>query len=537
MAGRRQGQDAGRLQGGVPAVCRKRLERPDQESRARRPGPAAARGHRGRGNVARRQHGVRAVSAADPGCDRGARALRLRRAEGDVPAEDGLGRVDRHDEPDRAAGGLRSRGGAHARACRRPTAAYKLYGQKIFITYGEHDYTDNIIHLVLARTPTAPEGVKGISLFLVPKVPGQRRRQPGCAQRRALRVDRAQARHSREPDRGAGVRRPRRRGRLSGRRGESRPRVHVHHDESRALLGRASKAWASPSAPYQRALAYARDRVQGRAPGLDKTTPTATIIQHPDVRRMLLTMKAQTEAMRAVAYVTGAAIDNARRHPDAERAQAASGVRRSDDSDRQGLEHRTAQEVTYLGVQVHGGMGFIEETGAAQHYRDARITTIYEGTTAIQANDLIGRKTARDGGAVARAVIAEMDRVAARLSAAADEELEAHRRRAGRGGASRSERRSTGSFLPTAGRRAPRTRPRCPICGCGDWLRAAGSWRAARWRRAHVGCEARATPTSIAARSPPRASTPSACCRRLSRSSRAITRGSEAVLALADEQF
>jgi len=174
---------------------------------------------------------------------------------------------------------------------------------------------------------------------------------------------------------------------------------------------------------YQRALDYARDRVQGRAPGLDKTVPTATILQHPDVRRMLLTMKAQTEAIRALAYVTGAAIDNAHRHPDTEARKRHQAFVELMIPIVKGWSTETAQEVTYLGVQVHGGMGFIEETGAAQHYRDARITTIYEGTTAIQANDLIGRKTARDGGAVARSVIGEISSLATALSGGTDAAL------------------------------------------------------------------------------------------------------------------
>ena len=152
------------------------------------------------------------------------------------------------------------------RAVPQGDGTYKLFGQKIFITYGEHDYTENIIHLVLARTPDAPEGVKGISLFVVPKflvnADGSARR----AQRRALRVARAQARHPREPDRGDGLRRPRRRGRLPRRRGEPRPRVHVHHDEPRALLGRLEGVGIAERA-YQRAVAYARERVQGRPVG------------------------------------------------------------------------------------------------------------------------------------------------------------------------------------------------------------------------------------------------------------------------------
>ena len=165
--------------------------------------------------------------------------------------------------------------------------------------------------------------------------------------------------------------------------------------------------------------------MQGRAPGVDKTVATATILQHPDVRRMLLTMKALTEAMRGVAYVTGAAIDNALHHPDLAARKRHQGFVDFMIPIVKGCSTEVAQQVTYLALQVHGGMGFIEETGAAQYYRDARITTIYEGTTGIQANDLIGRKTARDGGAAARAVLAEITKVAAQLSASTGAELKA----------------------------------------------------------------------------------------------------------------
>jgi len=167
---------------------------------------------------------------------------------------------------------------------------------------------------------------------------------------------------------------------------------------------------------YQRAVAFARERVQGRPAGAEKAGKAGPIIDHPDIRRMLMTMRAYTEAMRAVGYVTAAAIDNAQHAPDAAmRAQHQAFVDLMIPIVK-GWCTETAQEVTYLGVQVHGGMGFIEETGAAQHYRDARIITIYEGTTGIQANDLLGRKTARDGGATARLVAAQADKVAAHLA-------------------------------------------------------------------------------------------------------------------------
>jgi hypothetical protein len=176
---------------------------------------------------------------------------------------------------------------------------------------------------------------------------------------------------------------------------------------------------------YQRAVAFAKDRVQGKAVGLEKVSRTGPIIEHPDVRRMLMTMRGYTEAIRAVAYVTAAALDNAHAHPDADARKRHQAFVDFMIPIVKGWSTEIAQEVTSLGVQVHGGMGFIEETGAAQHYRDARIITIYEGTTGIQANDLVGRKTVRDAGAVARAIAADIDKVAAKLASHADPMLNA----------------------------------------------------------------------------------------------------------------
>jgi hypothetical protein len=176
---------------------------------------------------------------------------------------------------------------------------------------------------------------------------------------------------------------------------------------------------------YQRAVGYARERVQGRPAGIERQAKTATIIEHPDIRRMLMTMRAYTEAMRALGYVTAGAMDNARHaRESAERAQHQAFVDVMIPIVK-GWCTETAQEVTYLGVQVHGGMGFIEETGAAQYYRDARIITIYEGTTGIQANDLVGRKTVRDAGATAHRVAAQIDKVAAQLASHGDPALNA----------------------------------------------------------------------------------------------------------------
>ena len=299
---------------------------------------------------------------------------------------------------------------------------YKLYGSKIFITYGEQDYTENIIHLVLARTPDAPEGVKGISLFVVPKVNvnadgslGTRNDVVCASLEHKLGIHASPTAVLAYGDHGGADG-------LPGRRGESRPRVHVHHDEPRALLrrarGRRDLGACLPAGGRLRARARAGQAGRRGAKG-------APIIEHPDIRRMLMTMRANVEAMRAVAYVVAAAHDHAHRHPDADARKQHQAFVDFMIPIVKGWCTETAQQVASLGVQVHGGMGFIEETGAAQHYRDARITTIYEGTTGIQANDLIGRKTARDGGAAARAIAAEIEKVAAELAGHPDPDLDA----------------------------------------------------------------------------------------------------------------
>jgi alkylation response protein AidB-like acyl-CoA dehydrogenase len=308
------------------------------------------------------------------------------------------------------------------RAVPQPDGTYKLFGQKIFITYGEHDYTENIIHLVLARTPTAPEGVKGISLFVVPKFLvnadgsiGARNDVHCVSLEHKLGIHASPTAVLAYGDSGGAV------GYLIGEENRGLEYMFIMMNQARFSVGMEGVGLSERA--YQRAVAFARERVQGKPVGFDKGQPGGAIIEHPDIRRMLMTMRAYTEAMRAVAYVTAAAIDNAQHQADA-------GARKRHQAFVdlmipivKGWSTEIAQEVTYLGVQVHGGMGFIEETGAAQHYRDARIITIYEGTTGIQANDLIGRKTARDGGATARAVAADIDRVAAHLAAHADSGL------------------------------------------------------------------------------------------------------------------
>jgi alkylation response protein AidB-like acyl-CoA dehydrogenase len=315
-----------------------------------------------------------------------------------------------------------------SRAVPQGDGSYKVFGQKIFITFGEHDYTENIVHLVLARTPDAPEGVKGISLFVVPKFLvnddgslGTRNDVHCVSLEHKLGIHASPTAVLAFGDKGGAV------GYLVGEENRGLEYMFIMMNLARFSVGMEGVGISERA--YQRAVAYARDRVQGKAVGTAKGVKAGPIIEHPDIRRMLMTMRAYTEAMRAVAYVTASAMDHARCVPD-----PAARKRHQAFVDLmipivKGWSTEIAQEVTSLGVQVHGGMGFIEETGAAQHFRDARITTIYEGTTGIQANDLLGRKTARDGGATARAVASDIARVAAELAAHADANLAAIGRR------------------------------------------------------------------------------------------------------------
>jgi acyl-CoA dehydrogenase len=310
------------------------------------------------------------------------------------------------------------------RAVPQGDGTYKLYGQKIFITYGEHDFTDNIVHLVLARTPGAPDGVKGISLFLVPKFLvdadgslGARNDVHCVSLEHKLGIHASPTAVMAYGDHGGAI------GYLVGDENRGLESMFIMMNQARFSVGMEGVGLSERA--YQRAVDYARERVQGRPAGIERQAKSATIIEHPDIRRMLMTMRAYTEAMRALGYVTAAAMDNARHaRESAERAQHQAFVDLMIPIVK-GWCTETAQEVTYLGVQVHGGMGFIEETGAAQYYRDARIITIYEGTTGIQANDLVGRKTVRDAGATAHRVAAQIDKVAAHLASYGDPALNA----------------------------------------------------------------------------------------------------------------
>jgi alkylation response protein AidB-like acyl-CoA dehydrogenase len=286
--------------------------------------------------------------------------------------------------------------------------SYKLYGNKIFITYGEHDYTENIVHLVLARTPDAPPGTKGISLFVVPKFLVDENGALGVRNDvRCVSLEHKLGIHASPTavlafgDNGGAV------GYVVGE--ENRGLEYMFVMMNLARFGVGIQGVGIGERAYQSARDYARERVQGRVVGTNDAP--MGIIGHPDVRRMLMSMRACTEAARSLSYVTAAALDHAHRHPDAETRRRKLAFAELMIPIVKGWSTEVAQHIAYMGVQVHGGMGFIEETGAAQYARDARITTIYEGTTGIQANDLIGRKIVRDAGAALGAAVADMREV------------------------------------------------------------------------------------------------------------------------------
>ncbi len=283
---------------------------------------------------------------------------------------------------------------------------YKVFGTKIYITYGEHDMADNIVHLVLARVSGAPEGVKGISLFVVPKFLvnpdgslGTRNDVHCVSIEHKMGIKASPTAVLQYGDHGGAV------GFLVGQENRGLEYMFIMMNAARYAVGVQGISVADRS--YQKATQYARDRVQSR-PVDGSIKAAAPIIHHPDVRRMLMTMRAYTEGCRAMASVAAAAYDAAHHHPDADTRRQNQAVYEYMVPLVKGFSTEMSLEVTSLGVQVHGGMGFIEETGAAQYYRDAKILTIYEGTTAIQANDLVGRKTVRDGGQTPKALAAQM---------------------------------------------------------------------------------------------------------------------------------
>ena len=292
------------------------------------------------------------------------------------------------------------------RAEPQPDGTFKLFGTKIFITYGEHDMASNIAHLVLARVAGAPEGVKGISLFIVPKFMvnadgslGARNDAHCVSIEHKLGIKASPTAVLLFGDHGGAV------GQLIGEENRGLEYMFIMMNAARYAVGMQGIAVAERA--YQKAAAFAKERIQSRP--VDGSLPgSGPIIHHPDVRRMLMTMRATTEGCRAMAITAAAAFDASHHHPDAE-------VRKQNQAFYEymvplvkGYSTEMSVEVASLGVQVHGGMGFIEETGAAQYLRDSRILPIYEGTTAIQANDLVGRKTARDGGRTPKAIAAQI---------------------------------------------------------------------------------------------------------------------------------
>lgn len=307
-----------------------------------------------------------------------------------------------------------------SKAVKQDDGTYRISGQKIYITYGEHDMTENIVHLVLARTPDAPEGVKGISLFVVPKfmvnADGSlgKRNDVYCASIEEKLGIKASPTAVLVYGDDKGEVGPGAIGYLVGEENRGLEYMFIMMNAARYDVG--VQGIAVSERAYQHAVAYAKDRVQSR-PVDGSAKESVAIIHHPDVKRMLMTMRALVEGERAMAMVGAAAYDTAHHHPDAAVAKQAQALYEFLVPLIKGFSTENSVEVTSLGVQVHGGMGFIEETGAAQYYRDSRILPIYEGTTAIQANDLVGRKTSRDGGATAKAVAAQIAETEAQLNA------------------------------------------------------------------------------------------------------------------------
>ncbi len=300
---------------------------------------------------------------------------------------------------------------------------YKLFGQKIYITYGEHDYAENIVHLVLARTPDAPAGVKGISLFIVPKFLSNAdgtlgaRNDVQCASlEHKLGIHSSPTATLNYGEAGGAI------GYLIGEENRGLEYMFIMMNLARFSIGVQGIGVADRA--YQHALAYAKERTQSKDLAVKDPTPV-TIIHHPDVRRLLMTSKAQIEAMRALALVLASAMDHAHANPDAAvRAEREAFVELMTPVVK-GWSTENSVEITSNALQVFGGMGFVEETGAAQYYRDARITTIYEGTTAIQANALVGRALLRDKTGTVASIIASMHTTAEHLAVSNDGNVKA----------------------------------------------------------------------------------------------------------------
>ena len=311
------------------------------------------------------------------------------------------------------------------RAEPQPDGTYRIFGTKIYITWGEHDLAENIVHLVLARVQGAPEGVKGISLFVVPKFVVDAQGKPAARNdvqcvsiEHKMGIKASPTAVLQFGDGLAGSLAdsagPGAQGFLVGQ--ENRGLEYMFIMMNAARYGVGVQGIAVAERAYQKAAQFARDRVQSR-PVDGSMNASAPIIHHPDVRRMLMTMRAYVQGCRALASVAAAAFDVAHHHPDALARKEHQTFYEFMVPLVKGFSTEMSLEVTSMAIQVHGGMGFIEETGVAQYYRDAKILTIYEGTTAIQANDLVGRKTARDGGQAAKAIAAQVAATVADLQA------------------------------------------------------------------------------------------------------------------------
>jgi alkylation response protein AidB-like acyl-CoA dehydrogenase len=312
-------------------------------------------------------------------------------------------------------------GALRSRAERAGDGSYRITGQKIFITYGEHDLTDNIIHFVLARLPDAPPGTRGISLFLVPKFLLNADGSPGARNDvRAHSIEHKLGIHGSPTctmifgDRGGAT------GFIVGEENAGMAAMFTMMNRARLAVGLQGVGIAERAT--QQAIAYARERRQGRTAGMPGTE-SAPIIAQPDVRRMLLSMRALTQAARTICYATAMALDRAERGTDKAQRQAAHARASLLTPLAKAFSSDIGVDVTSLGVQVHGGMGYIEETGAAQLYRDARISPIYEGTNGIQAIDLVTRKLPLAGGAVIEGFLSELRGIVGAVNATNDPAL------------------------------------------------------------------------------------------------------------------
>jgi 3-(methylthio)propanoyl-CoA dehydrogenase len=298
-------------------------------------------------------------------------------------------------------------GAVRTKAAKQSDGTYLISGTKIYITFGEHDMADNIIHLVLARTPDAPAGTKGISCFIVPKYVlntdgslGARNDVKCVSIEHKTGIKASPTCVLSFGDEGGAV------GYLIGE--ENHGMSYMFTMMNQARLGVGLEGMALIERAYQQSVEYAVQRKQGRAPGAP-AGESSPIILHPDVKRMLVTMKSTIEALRRIIYWNAACLDIAAHHTDAAEREKASDIAALLTPISKGWGTDMSVELTGMAVQIHGGMGFIEETGVAQHYRDARITTIYEGTNGIQAMDLVGRKLGMKGGAVVLSLFDEMD--------------------------------------------------------------------------------------------------------------------------------